>query len=92
MLLVRFGVHCSDDVILNRIIPLFVLAVGDVTPYVRATAVRCLRSVSCAVRQVNSIQANIFPSYIIPALGRHVARDTEAVVRIAFAESLGTTC
>lgn len=90
MLLARMGLQCSDEVILHRIVPVLLLGVEDNTnPCVRALAVRSLRAVLQAVRCVNAVEANIFPQYIFPALSAKAARDTEFVVRIAFAESIG---
>lgn len=48
-----------------------------------------LRAVLSAVRNVTGIELNIFELVVFPALNSKVVRDGEAVVRIAFAESVG---
>ncbi|KAJ1426931.1 hypothetical protein B484DRAFT_450462 [Ochromonadaceae sp. CCMP2298] len=89
MLLVRVGRHCSDAVLLQRIVPLLIAGLEDQTASVRAMSVRSLRHLLVIVRQFSSLEANIFPLYIFPALTR-MAKDPEPVVRIAFAESIGS--
>jgi hypothetical protein len=89
MLLVRMGSYCSDSVILQRAVPILIVALEDQSAPVRATAVRGLRTLISLVRQFSSAESNIFPLYIFPILTR-VSKDPEYTVRIAFAESLGT--
>jgi len=89
MLLIRFGALCADDIILHRIVPTLLFATEDVVPQVRAAAIRALRSLLMVVRTVDAIESNIFPQYIFPALSARIAKDTESVVRVALAESLG---
>ncbi|CAE7730571.1 PIK3R4 [Symbiodinium microadriaticum] len=65
------------------------LAIEDPVAVVRATALRCLRSLLNAVTEISEVNSNIFKEFIFPALDNVVAKDTEAIVRIAFAESIG---
>ena len=88
MLLVRFGIQCSDDIILHRIVPSLLYAVEDVYPQVRATAVRALCTLLSTVNRVDMIESNIFPQYIFPVLNTKIVKDPEIIVRIAFAESI----
>eukprot|EP01038_Epipyxis_sp_PR26KG_P008875 gene8875-11972_t len=88
MLLVRIGLRCSDDVILQRIIPTILIGVEDQSSPVRAMAIRALRSLLLVVEQFNPLESNIFPLYIFPSLSR-IAKDPEIAVRVAFAESIG---
>lgn len=87
-MLIRLCSYCSDDVLLQRVIPVVVNMLDDSVPIVRASALRCLRAVLSPVRQISSIETTLFPRYVFPALSR-VAKDSEVVVRIAFAECLG---
>ena len=89
LLLVRIGLYCPDDIILQRILPFLVLALEDPCAMVRATSVRAVRSLLTIVNTFTSLESNIFQYYVFPALGL-IARDTESVVRIAFAESIGS--
>ena len=88
MLLVRFGIQCSDDIILHRIVPSLLYAVEDAYPQVRATAVRALCTLLSTVNRVDMIESNIFPQYIFPVLNTKIVKDPEIIVRIAFAESI----
>ena len=98
MLLVRMGLcagasDASDDceAVLKRILPTLLLALTDVSAGIRALAVRALCAVLCAARHqtVSALEADVFPQYVFPALNA-IARDGETVVRVAFAEGLGT--
>lgn len=89
MLLVRLGSMCEDDVILHRIVPTLLQAVGDPAAQVRAAAVRALCSLLALVRRVDAIESNLFPQYLFPELSARVAREVEPVVRVAFAECVG---
>ncbi len=89
MLLMRLGAQCADDVILHRIVPTLLHAVEDAAAHVRAVAVRALRALLSVVKKVDTIESNIFPQYIFPALNSTVAKDPELIVRVAFAESIG---
>ena len=89
MLLSRLGSLCNDDVILERIVPFVILTIEDPNAVVRATAVRCLRALLNAVTEISQVNSNIFKEFIFPALDNLIAKDSEAIVRIAFAESIG---
>lgn len=88
MLIARLGAQCTDGVILHRLVPTLILAVEDPVAMIRATAVRALRTLLSAVKNVSAMESNIFPLYIFPVLNNVVAKDPELVVRIAFAESI----
>lgn len=89
MLLVRLGSMCEDDVILHRIVPTLLQAVGDLVAQVRAAAVRALCSLLALVRNVDAIESNLFPQYLFPELSTRIARELEPIVRVAFAECAG---
>ena len=89
MLLTRFGVLLSDNIILERVVPFVMLCIEDPISIVRATSIRCLRALLDAVTEVSLVDSNIFKEFLFPALNNVIAKDNEAVVRIAFAESLG---
>lgn len=88
MLLTRLGLFCSDAVNIERIVPMFLVAIEDPCATVRAMALRALRSLLAIVTECSTLESNIFPLYIFPALSR-VAKDQELVVKVAFAESIG---
>ena len=90
MLLTRLGAFSSNDIILHRIIPIVLVATEDVhTSQVRAMAIRSLQVLTGWIDQVdNTLDANIFPQYIFPAVHKIITRETEMSVRIAMSESL----
>jgi phosphoinositide-3-kinase regulatory subunit 4 len=88
ILLLRMGRFCSDGTILQRIVPLLLLGLEDPIAHVRAASVRVLRSLLALVVAPSLLESNIFPLYIFPSLSR-VAKDSELVVRVAFAECIG---
>lgn len=90
MMLVRMGQLCVDSVILQRIVPLLLHALEDINGVVRAMGLRSLRSLLSVVRTCSSTELNLFPMYIFPALSRVVRNDHEIIVRVAFAESIGS--
>lgn len=89
MLLTRFGVLLSDSIILQRVVPFVMLCVEDPISIVRATSIRCLRSLLSSVTEVSQNDSNIFKDFLFPILNNVIARDNEAIVRVAFAESIG---
>jgi phosphoinositide-3-kinase, regulatory subunit 4 len=89
MLLTRFGVLLSDSIILQRVVPFVMLCIEDPIAIVRATSIRCLRSLLSAVTEVSQIDSSIFKDFLFPILNNVIARDNEAIVRVAFAESIG---
>ncbi len=88
-LLSRFGRHCDDEARLQRFIPYVMALLEDPAPIVRATAVRCLRSLLLRVGNFPASDEDLFPLYIFPALQR-LPLDSEELVRVAFAECLPT--
>ncbi len=88
-LLSRFGRHCDDEARLQRLIPYVMALLEDPAPIVRATAVRCLRSLLLRVGNFPASDEDLFPLYIFPALQR-LPLDSEELVRVAFAECLPT--
>jgi hypothetical protein len=89
MLLSRFGLLLSDNIILQRVVPFVMLCIEDPIAIVRATSIRCLRTLLSAVTEISQIDSNIFKDFLFPILNNVIARDTEAIVRVAFAESIG---
>lgn len=87
-LLGRLGRKCTDSVILQRILPILLYGVEDPNAAVRAMALRVLRSLVSLVNTFAPQEAQLFPLYVFPLVGR-LARDPEPTVRVAFAESLG---
>lgn len=87
MLLVRLGLLCSQELVLRRIIPFIVISLEDHYAVVRACAIRSLRILLNSITVVPAAESNIFETYLFPALNT-VAKDSEVLVRIAFAESL----
>ena len=88
LLLICFGRCSDDDVILQRVLPFIMIMVEDPISSVKATAVRACRSLIRMVTKFSSLQSNLFQFYIFPALGR-ISKDTDAMVRVAFAECIG---
>lgn len=89
LLLVRFGRCCDDDVILQRVLPFIMTFLEDPIASIRATAVRTVKALLGIVHSFTSLESNLFQFYIFPALNR-IAKDSDAIVRIAFAESIGS--
>jgi phosphoinositide-3-kinase, regulatory subunit 4 len=89
MLLTRFGLLLGDNIILQRVVPFVMLCIEDPIAIVRATSIRCLRALLSAVTEISQIDSNIFKDFLFPILNNVIARDTEAIVRVAFAESIG---
>jgi len=89
MLLTRIGMLCTDIVILERIVPFIIHCFEDQIAAVRATAIRCLRCILNNVTKITHIEINIFKDFVFPALSTIVGNDSEPIVRIAFAESIG---
>jgi phosphoinositide-3-kinase, regulatory subunit 4 len=89
MMLSRMGALCNDTVILERIVPFVMLYIEDPIAVVRATSIRCLRTLLNSVTEISHVNANIFKEFIFPALDNVMNKDSEAIVRIAFAESIG---
>ncbi len=88
-LLSRFGRYCDDEARLQRLIPYVISLLEDPAPIVRATSVRCLRSLLLRVGNFPTSDEDFFPLYIFPALQR-LPFDSEELVRVAFAECLPT--
>lgn len=89
MLLTRFGVLLNDSVILERVIPFVMICIEDSIAIVRATAIRCLRVLLNAVTEVSQTDSNIFKDFLFPILNNVIAKENEAIVKVAFAESIG---
>lgn len=88
LMLGRIGRMSTDAVILQRIIPLLLVAVEDVSAIVRVSALRAITALLTLVEKLDPIEVNYFPQYVFPCLAR-VSKDTELVVRMAFADCLG---
>ena len=88
-LLLRFGQYLDDEARLQRLVPyvMTILEGPDQNALVRATAVRVLRDILALVTAFPASDADIFPKYILPALEK-MPKDSEEIVRIAFAESI----
>ena len=83
--------NSNNEVVLQRVVPVLILAIEDQCGAVRALAVRALSEVlrDCqGVMSANMAEASLFPLFVFPPIGR-LTRDPEAIVRVAFAESLG---
>lgn len=89
MLLGRIGRLCADSVILQRIVPFLLVALEDSYSLIKITSLRIISALTSIVEEFDPIEVNFFPQYIFPNLGR-IARDNELIVRIAFAECMGT--
>jgi hypothetical protein len=89
MLLGRVGRCCSDSVLLQRIIPLLLTTVDDPAAAVRVTALRCMSALVSLVAQCEPVELQYFPQYIFPVVSRF-CKDSELVVRLTFAEVVGT--
>jgi hypothetical protein len=89
LLLVRFGRCCEDDIILQRILPFIVTMLNDNIAAVRASAIRGIKSLLAIVNTFSSLESNLFQYYLFPAFNK-IAKDPDVVVRIAFAESIGS--
>lgn len=89
LLLVRFGRCCEDDIILQRILPFIVTMLNDHVAAVRASAIRGIKSLLAIVCTFSTLESNLFQYYLFPAFNK-IAKDPDVVVRIAFAESIGS--
>lgn len=89
MLLTRFGVLLNDSVILQRVVPFIMLCIEDSIAIVRATAIRCLRALLSAVTEVSHTDSSIWKDFLFPILNNVIAKENEAIVRVALAESIG---
>jgi WD40 repeat protein len=87
MLLARFGFRCSDDVVVQRIIPTFIYALDDANAYVRSSAIRCVCALLRVLQSISSYESNIFTNYIFPSFSK-LSKDPEVIVRVAFAEAI----
>lgn len=88
MLLLRLGLLCSNDIIIRRIVPYVVSLLEDNVAIVRAISIRTLRNLLLVLDSVSSIDANIFELHLFSSLGK-MTKDTESIVRVIFAESIG---
>lgn len=88
MLLLRLGLLCSNDIIIRRIVPYVVALLEDNVAIVRAISIRTLRNLLLVLDSVSSIDANIFELHLFSSLGK-MTKDTESIVRVIFAESIG---
>jgi hypothetical protein len=95
LLLLKFGLLTTDNIIVNRIVPAILYLIEDpsngsskdvTNPSVKAMGIRCLCTLLYSVKE--SVEMNIFPSYIFPAIGK-LTKDPEIAVKVAFAESIG---
>lgn len=89
MLLTRLGRLCSDAVILQRIVPFLLLGLEDSFASVRVTSLRSLVCLLSLVNEFDDLEVNYFPQYIFPSLSKLV-KDTDLIVRMTFAQTLGT--
>lgn len=87
MLLVRLGLLCSQEIILRRIVPFVVVAIEDHVAVVRACAIKSLRMLMHSIIVISPGETNVFETFLFPVLNV-VAKDSEVLVRIAFAESI----
>jgi phosphoinositide-3-kinase regulatory subunit 4 len=82
----------TDDVILQRVVPLVLCGVEDPSASIKSTAIRVLRALLLSVRgdlsSFNSAEVNIFPLYIFPVISRATKESSEILVRVALAECL----
>ena len=78
----------SSRVRLHRLLPHIVLCLRDLSPRVRAEAVRSLTLLVEGVEVFVPSDANLFPDYIFPALLRFTA-EPDTMARLAFVECIG---
>jgi serine/threonine protein kinase len=89
LLLGRLGVLAPDAVILQRIVPVLLIATEDAAPTVRVLALRALTGLTALVRHIEPIEVGFFPQYVFHALSR-LSKDQELLVKLAFAQCLGS--
>ena len=68
----RLSRHCTDEVLVHRILPAVMAQLVDSVATVRASGVRALRGILGHVRAVTALESNVFPRVICPALSRLV--------------------
>ena len=89
MMLGRLGRLCSDAVILQRIVPMLLVAMEDASASVRVTAIRAATKLLSLVTSFEPIEMNYFPQYVFPAMNR-LCKDSDLLVRMTFAECMGS--
>ncbi len=75
----------------QRVVPYLVALLTDKASYVRAHALCALTHTLCQVATFPPSDAQVFTSYILPALSK-LPSDQEIIVQLAFAECLPLVC
>jgi hypothetical protein len=88
MMLGRIGRLCVDSIILQRIIPLLIVALEDHYSLIKVTALKILTALITLVEEFEPIESNYFPLYIFPILSK-ISRDNELLMRLTFCECIG---
>lgn len=86
----QLPVSYRDETGLQRIIPFLMVTLDDINPLVRAQSIRVLTSILSQVQKFSPSDAKLFPCYILKGLIPLTMPEEVAVVRVAFAECLGT--
>ncbi|TPX59254.1 hypothetical protein PhCBS80983_g02602 [Powellomyces hirtus] len=88
-LLLALGIHLSDEVRLDRLVPYVMSLVDDTNSVVRANAVKTLTQLLSMVESITAPDGNIFPEYILPGL-RRFTTDPDAFVRATYAQCIAS--
>lgn len=70
MMLIRLGQRSTDEMILQRILPILLLAVDDPSTFVRSISIKALVQLLSIIQTITAFESNIFPLYIFPSLNR----------------------
>ncbi|GKY92453.1 hypothetical protein MPSEU_000215800 [Mayamaea pseudoterrestris] len=84
----RLARYILDEVRLQRIVPVLVSMLQDQDHLVRASAILNLTSVLARLDSFSPSDSKLFPQYIFKRVS-HLITDPSAMVRIAFASSIG---
>ncbi|KAI8905706.1 hypothetical protein DFJ77DRAFT_435262 [Powellomyces hirtus] len=88
-LLLALGIHLSDEVRLDRLVPYVMSLLDDTNSVVRANAVKTLTQLLSMVESITAPDGNIFPEYILPGL-RRFTTDPDAFVRATYAQCIAS--
>jgi len=83
----RIALFSSDEIRLQRIVPLVTSLLQDSEPIVRSSSISVLASVLATVTSFPPSDAQIFPKYVFKKVA-HLITDASLIVRVAFAKNI----
>jgi phosphoinositide-3-kinase regulatory subunit 4 len=85
----RIALFSSDEIRLQRIVPIVTSLLQDSEPIVRALGISVLTSVLSIVTTFPPSDAQLFPCYVFKKVA-HLITDPSLIVRVAFARNIAT--